>query len=127
MGMDHLVIKVILPLEGPDLFQKSRQGIKQIVHGRFGVTARQMNRPSVGADLFNPARRFLMAPGENIHRNALGAQSGGQLADVDVHPPGFALSGRRQGTRVKADECGPFDIQIRVTTICWMTCCLPPK
>ena len=58
-----------------------------------------------------------MRPGENVHQYTHLAQCAGQLADMHIHAPGFALAGRSQWAGVNREEGYPFCGQLLVTTI----------
>ena len=62
-----------------------------------------------------------MLPGENIHGNADIAQGAGQIAYINIHPPGFALAGSGQRAGVEGYEGYSCFAQLLLTAIGLLT------
>ena len=58
-----------------------------------------------------------VAPSEDVHLNAHGAEVVGQLPDVYVHPSCLALANKGVGASVEAHQGHSLDAQLLFTTM----------
>ena len=117
VGMDQLVVQPLPLLKLPHPPQKLRQMPVQLSEGGIRFPGGQVDDPHLGGkvDYWVAGRPVL--PGENVHGRAALPQGAGQLAHINIHPPGLALPGGRQGTGVERDESDPGQAQLFRATI----------